>query len=110
MTAANQPCVQKLQGCTNSLESCRGSVGNIELFQISRERSKKTEAVFLGAFKEAPGGKIEIPRAHFLFVTFSFGEAKEKVKLQLQISMSVLVLMRAPYQLPFQESLGCRRR
>ena len=35
-------------------------VGNFELHQISRERSKKTEAVFLGALRGLRG-EIEIP-------------------------------------------------
>ena len=81
MTAANQPCVQKLQGCTNSLESCRGSVGNIELFQISLERSKKTEAVFLGAFKGAPGGGNRNPPGSFSFCHFFFWRSKRKSEI-----------------------------
>ena len=67
-------------------------VGNFELLQISREKSKKTEAVFLVGSRGS-GGKSKSPRAHFLFVTFSFGEAKEKVVPQPLISESVIVLI-----------------
>ena len=57
---------------------------NFELLQITRERSKKTEEVFLVGSRRS-GGKSKSLRARFLFATFSFGEAKEKVEPQLQI-------------------------
>ena len=44
----------------------RGIINNYGLFQISRERSKKTEAVFLVALKGGSGGKSKSPRARFL--------------------------------------------
>ena len=47
------------------------------IHQISRERSKKTEGVFLVGSRESEG-KSKSPQARFLFATFSFGEAKEK--------------------------------
>ena len=75
---------------------------DLELYQASRERFKKTEAVFLGAFKGAPGVNRNPPRARFLFVTFSFGEVKEKVIPYRQISMNVLALTGASRQLPLQ--------
>ena len=46
----------------------------------------KAENLFSGRFKGGSGGKSKSPRARFLFVTFSFGEAKEKVKLHPLIS------------------------
>ena len=61
-------------------------------FQLSRERSKKTEAVFLVGSRGS-GGKSKSPRARFLFATFSFGEAKEKVGRQPQISNMRFVLL-----------------
>ena len=42
----------------------------------SRERSKKTEAVFLVGSRESEG-KSKSPQALFLLPAFSFGEAKE---------------------------------
>ena len=62
-------------------EAYKNSVRNFVLLQISREKTRKTEAVFLVAFKVAPG-ESEIFPARFLFVTFSFGEAKENVMPQ----------------------------
>ena len=56
-----------------------------ELYQTSREKSRKTEVVFLVGSRRS-GGKSKSLRARFLFATFSFGEAKEKVVPQLQIS------------------------
>ena len=53
-------------------------------FQLSRERSKKTEAVFLVGSRESEG-KSKSPQALFLLPAFSFGEAKENAELQLQI-------------------------
>ena len=62
-----------------------GYVRNFELLQISRERSKKTEAVFLVALRGS-GGKSKSLRARFLLPAFSFGEAKENAEGQSQIS------------------------
>ena len=61
-------------------------------FKLSRERSKKTEAVFLVGSRESEG-KSKSPQARFLFATFSFGEAKEKVGRQPQISNMRFVLL-----------------
>ena len=55
-----------------------------QIYQTSRERSKKIEAVFLVGSRESEG-KSKSPQARFLFATFSFGEAKEKVGPQSQI-------------------------
>jgi hypothetical protein len=66
-------------------EAYKYSARRFELFQISRERSKKTEAVFLVGSRR-PGGKSKSPRARFLLPAFSFGEAKENAERQLQIS------------------------
>ena len=64
---------------------CTHCVRISELFQVSRERSKKTEAVFLVGSRRS-GGKSKSPRARFLLPAFSFGEAKENAEPQLQIS------------------------
>ncbi len=61
------------------------NVGNFELLQISREKSRKTEGVFPVASRGS-GGKSKSPRARFLFPIFSFGEAKEKIEGQPLIS------------------------
>ena len=53
-------------------------------FKLSRERSKKTEAVFLVGSRRS-GGKSKSLRALFLLPAFSFGEAKENADAQLQI-------------------------
>ena len=66
-------------------EAYKYSARRFELFQISRERSKKTEAVFLVGSRR-PGGKSKSPRARFLLPAFSFGEAKENAEGQLQVS------------------------
>ena len=58
---------------------------SLELLQITRERSKKTEAVFLVGSRGS-GGKSKSPRARFLLPAFSFGEAKENAGQQSQIS------------------------
>ena len=63
----------------------RGILNNYGLFQISRERSKKTEAVFLVGSRRS-GGKSKSLRAPFLLPAFSFGEVKENADGQLQIS------------------------
>ena len=67
---------------------------NFELLQISREKSRKTEAVFLVGSRRS-GGKSKSLRARFLLPAFSFGEAKENAVPQLQISESVLTLTSA---------------
>ena len=54
------------------------------IYQISRERSKKTEGVFLVGSRRS-GGKSKSLRARFLLPAFSFGEAKENADGQLQI-------------------------
>ena len=53
-------------------------------FKLSRERSKKTEEVFLVGSRESEG-KSKSPQALFLLPAFSFGEAKENADGQLQI-------------------------
>ena len=68
------------------------SVRSSELFQIARERSKKTEGVFLVASRRS-GGKSKSLRARFLFPVFSFGEAKENAVPQSLISRRVLALL-----------------
>ena len=55
------------------------------LFLLSREKSRKTEAVFLAASRRS-GGKSKSLRARFLLPAFSFGEVKENADGQLQIS------------------------
>ena len=60
-------------------ESFSNSVGNSELFQITREKTRKTEAVFLVGSRELRG-EIEIPPG-----SFSFGEAKENAVPQSQL-------------------------
>ena len=64
------------------------TLGSAQICQSPRERSKKTEAVFLVGSRRS-GGKSKSLRAPFLFATFSFGEAKEKVGRQSQICRSV---------------------
>ena len=64
-------------------------------YQSSRERSKKTEAVFLVGSRESEG-KSKSPQARFLFATFSFGEAKEKVGPQSQICRRVSAFCQFP--------------
>ena len=58
---------------------------NFERLLISREMSRKTEAVFLVGSRRS-GGKSKSLRARFLLPAFSFGEAKENAEPQLQIS------------------------
>ena len=67
------------------LQGSRGCVRNFELFQITREKSRKTEAVFLVGSRRS-GGKSKSLRARFLLPAFSFGEAKENAERQTQIS------------------------
>ena len=66
----------------------RRCIKNSELHQASREKSRKTEGVFLVGSRGA-GGEIEIPPGSFsfpnLFPIFSFGEAKENAGQQPQI-------------------------
>ena len=61
-----------------------GQYGFALAFQLLRERSKKTEAVFLVGSRESEG-KSKSPQALFLLPAFSFGEAKENADAQLQI-------------------------
>ena len=77
-------------------EAYKYSARRFELFQISRERSKKTEAVFLVGSRRS-GGKSKSLRARFLFATFSFGEAKEKVGRQLQVCRRVSAFCQAAF-------------
>ena len=56
----------------------KNSVRNFELLQISRERSKKTEAVFLGAFKGAPGRNRNPPGLVFFLSLFLLEKQKKK--------------------------------
>ena len=72
-----------------------------ELLQISREKSRKTEAVFLVAFKGAPGGNRN-PPGSFSFCHFFFWRSKRKSETAVEISMSVPALMCASRRLPFQ--------
>ena len=66
-------------------EAFSKNVRNSEMLQVSREKSRKTEGVFLvGSWR--PGGKSKSLRARFLLPAFSFGEAKENAEGQLQIS------------------------
>ena len=64
----------------------RGILNHFELLQLPRERSKKTEAVFLVALKGVPG-KIKISPG-----SFSFGEAKENAVLHPQMFKRVFAL------------------
>ena len=61
-------------------------------FKLSRERSKKTEAVFLVGSRESEG-KSKSPQALFLLPAFSFGEAKENAGPHLQICCSASAFM-----------------
>ena len=76
-------------------EGIRGRQFLTHICQSSRERSKKTEAVFLVGSRRS-GGKSKSLRARFLFATFSFGEAKEKVGRQLQICRRLSALCQPP--------------
>ena len=75
MAAINQICAQNLQGSTDSPQifektvqsagrtessAPTNSVGNFERYQASREKSRKTEAVFLVGSRGLRG-EIEIP-------------------------------------------------
>ena len=53
-------------------------------FQLSREKSRKTEEVFQVGSRRA-GGKSKSGHDLFLLPGFSFGEAKENADGQLQI-------------------------
>ncbi len=61
-------------------------------FKLSRERSKKTEEVFLVGSRESEG-KSKSPQALFLLPAFSFGEAKENAVPHLQICCSASAFM-----------------
>ena len=93
----------------NPYKSFSNSVRNSELLQISRERSKKTEAVFLVALRGS-GGKSKSPRARFLFVTFSFGEAKEKVRPHPRICRRLSALCRLTTHPAGQDTYSRSRR
>jgi hypothetical protein len=58
------------------------------VFKLSREKSRKTEAVFLVGSRGS-GGKSKSPQALFLLPAFSFGEAKENAVPHLQICCEV---------------------
>ena len=67
--------------------SCGQKIGQYGFaldFQLSREKSRKTEEVFLVDSRESEG-KSKSPQALFLLPAFSFGEAKENADGQLQI-------------------------
>ena len=74
-------------------EACTHSVRSFELLHISREKSRKTEAVFLVGSRRT-GGKSKSLRARFLLPAFSFGEAKENADGQSLISKSVITLIK----------------
>ena len=79
-------------------------------FKLSRERSKKTEAVFLVGSRESEG-KSKSPQTLFLLPAFSFGEAKENADGQLQICTVYQPferLLETPEASPMRGS--CRRR
>ena len=61
-------------------------------FQLSREKSRKTEEVFLVGSRESEG-KSKSPQALFLLPAFSFGEAKENAVPHLQICCSASAFM-----------------
>ena len=65
------------------------------VFKPSREKSRKTEAVFLVGSRESEG-KSKSPQALFLLPAFSFGEAKENAGLQSQICRSVSAFEQLP--------------
>ena len=65
-------------------------------FKLSRERSKRTEAVFLVGSRESEG-KSKSPQALFLLPAFSFGEAKENAEQQLQICTIYRPFVKLPF-------------
>ena len=69
-----------------------GSTDSHWTIQLSRERSKKTEEVFLVGSRESEG-KSKSPQALFLLPAFSFGEAKENAVPHLQICCSASAFM-----------------
>ena len=73
-------------------EACTHGVRSFELLHISREKSRKTEAVFLVGSRESEG-KSKSPQALFLLPAFSFGEAKENAVPHLQICCSASAFM-----------------
>ena len=72
----------------------QGKAFLVQTCQLSRERSKKTEAVFLVGLRESEG-KSKSPQALFLLPAFSFGEAKENAGPQSQICRRLSVLQRS---------------
>ena len=65
-------------------------------FQLSREKSRKTEEVFLVGSRESEG-KSKSPQALFLLPAFSFGEAKENAEQQLQICTIYRPFVKLPF-------------
>ena len=87
-----------------------GKYGFALAFQLSRERSKKTEAVFLVGSRESEG-KSKSPQALFLLPAFSFGEAKENAVPQLLICTAYQPFARLPETPKASPMRGsCRRR
>ena len=70
MFAAKRPADKKI-----------GQYGFALDFQLSREKSRKTEEVFLVGSRVSEG-KSKSPQALFLLPAFSFGEAKENADAQ----------------------------
>ena len=80
------------------------------VFKLSRERSKKTEAVFLVGSRESEG-KSKSPQALFLLPAFSFGEAKENAVPQSLICTAYQPFARLPETPKASPMRGsCRRR
>ena len=73
-------------------EACTHGVRSFELLHISREKSRKTEEVFLVGSRR-PGGKSKSLRARFLLEK-GLGEAKENADGQSLISKSVITLIK----------------
>ena len=72
-----------------------GSTDSHWAFQLSREKSRKTEEVFLVGSRESEG-KSKSPQALFLLPAFSFGEAKENAGPQSQICTAFQPFVRLP--------------
>ena len=80
----------------NVLRKKIGQYGFALGFKLSRERSKKTEAVFLVGSRESEG-KSKSPQALFLLPAFSFGEAKENADGQLKICTIYRPFVKLPF-------------
>ena len=114
--------IEKFPTAARKAPLVKGALDAPEILSFYKFRGKSPEKPkrFSGRFKGGSGGKSKSPRARFLFVTFSFGEAKEKVKLHLLISKKSSYLdkhivnhiktLRIRRQLPFHGSLGPPRR